>query len=156
MDMKKKLVALGADGASVNSGDKGGVRALLEEDMPWVVYMWCMSHRLELALKSALADTFFESVNKMLLNLYLLFYKSPKKLRELKEIHDLLKDSFEFDDKGHKPLRASGTRWLAHKSAALRKCLDKFSIFMMAVQNIASDKSYPSKEATSDSGIPPR
>ena len=45
-----------------------------------------MSHRLELALKDALQKTVFKEVDKMLLNLYLLYQKAPKKLRQLKEL----------------------------------------------------------------------
>lgn len=74
---------MGADGASVNSGDKQGVRALVQEELSWVVFVWCMAHRLELALKDSLSDTFFKEVDEMLLRIYYLYEKSPKKYREL-------------------------------------------------------------------------
>ena len=70
---------MGADGASVNSGDKQGVQALVQEELSWVVFVWCMAHRLELALKDSLSDTFFKEVDEMLLRIYYLYEKSPKK-----------------------------------------------------------------------------
>ena len=70
---------MGADGASVNSGDKQGVRALVQEELSWVVFVWCMAHRLELALKDSLSGTFFKEVDEMLLRKYYLYEKSPKK-----------------------------------------------------------------------------
>ena len=47
-----------------------------------------------LAIKSALKDTFFAIVDRMLLNPYLLYYKSPKKPREVSKLHDLLREKF--------------------------------------------------------------
>ena len=44
---KEKLVGMGADGASVNLGKKGGVVALLRRD---VIDFHCLPHWLELAL----------------------------------------------------------------------------------------------------------
>ncbi|XP_067017850.1 zinc finger protein 862-like [Acropora muricata] len=47
---KDKLVGMGADGASVNLGKKGGVSALLRQHSPHLVDFHCLPHRLELAL----------------------------------------------------------------------------------------------------------
>lgn len=47
---KEKLVGMGADGASVNLGKKGGVVALLRRDIPHVIDFHCLPYRLELAL----------------------------------------------------------------------------------------------------------
>ena len=48
--------------------------------------MWCLAHRLELAIKDALKGTLFDDVDDMILRLYYLYEKSPKKCRELKDI----------------------------------------------------------------------
>ena len=37
---KSKLIGYGADGASVNRGDKNGVRAKLQEMCPWLIFNW--------------------------------------------------------------------------------------------------------------------
>ena len=61
-----------------------GVRAIMKEEMPWIVFVWCMAHRLELAIQDALKDTFFDEIGDMVLRILYLHQKSPKKLRELK------------------------------------------------------------------------
>lgn len=52
--------------------------------------MWCLGHQLELAVKDALKSTAFDAVDDMLLKLYYLYEKLPKKCREFEEfISDL-------------------------------------------------------------------
>ena len=77
-----KLVGLGIDGASANIA-RSGLKGLVEEKLPWVFWMWCLAHTLELAIKDALTATFFSLIDKKLLQLYLLYKKSPKKCRQL-------------------------------------------------------------------------
>lgn len=139
---KQKLVGLGADGASVNRGGQGGVQAKLRDEMPWIVFVWCMNHRLELSVKDALKKTYFNTVDEMLLRIYYLYEKSPKKLRELKDIHEIVRETFEFEDGGVRPIRACGTRWLAHKTNAISRILDKYGIYITHLENVASDKNY--------------
>ena len=37
--------------------------------------MWCLAHRLELAIKDAMKVSYFDMVDEMLLRLYLLYEK---------------------------------------------------------------------------------
>ena len=30
----------------------------MKEEMPWIAFVWCMAHRLELAIQDALKDAF--------------------------------------------------------------------------------------------------
>ena len=62
-----------------------------------------MSHRLELGIKGALKGTVFDDIDELLLNVYLLYKKSPKKLRELQTIHDSFKEIHEFEVGSVKP-----------------------------------------------------
>ena len=39
------MVGLGADGASINRGDKAIVKSKFRKDMTWLVFGWCMAHR---------------------------------------------------------------------------------------------------------------
>ncbi len=139
-ELYSKLVGFGADGASVNSGDKNGVKALLQEKSPWLIFQWCVAHRLELALKDALQPTFFKQVDQMLTRLHSFYSKSPKKLHELKSLHELLKNTFDFVEGSLKPKRASGTRWISFKLAALRLVLDKFGIYLTHLENLAEQE----------------
>ena len=54
----EKLIGFCADGANVNKGCKTGVVAELNgfSCSPWLVFIWCLSHRLELAIKECLVD----------------------------------------------------------------------------------------------------
>lgn len=50
-EISNKLVGLSCDGASVMTGCKSGVRAILEKDCSSIFTIHCMAHRLELGLK---------------------------------------------------------------------------------------------------------
>ena len=54
--------------------------------MPWIVVFWCFTHRLELALNDALANTCFPAIDELLLPIYYLYKKAPKKCRELDDV----------------------------------------------------------------------
>ena len=77
------LIGGATDGASVNIGQHKGLRAKLIAALPWLFWPWCFSHRLELACKDSFVSPLYESVSDMLLRLYVLYKKSPKKSREL-------------------------------------------------------------------------
>ena len=57
-----KIVFLSSDSASVNSSKDLGLIRLLQEDFPWISFIWCFSHRLELALKDVFKE-FIEPVD---------------------------------------------------------------------------------------------
>ena len=111
-DLDKKLIGFAGDGATVNRGEKEGVIALLKRDHPWIIYVWCVAHRLELALKDALKGTCFDSVDEVLLRLYYLYENSPKKLRQLHDLHNLYRETFEFEEGAIRPKRACGRLYL--------------------------------------------
>lgn len=81
----KKLVGVGTDGASANIA-ASGLKGHMESHLRWIFWMWCMAHRLELAMRDALKSTTFDMIDDLLLRLYYLYDKSPKKCRELEEI----------------------------------------------------------------------
>ena len=47
---------------------------------------WCLAHWLELSLSDSLKNTYFATIDEMLLRLYYIYEKSPKKCRELEDI----------------------------------------------------------------------
>lgn len=51
------LTGLGADGASVMSGEWAGVQALLKQNYPWLIYIHCVAHRLNLVVVKSLKGT---------------------------------------------------------------------------------------------------
>jgi hypothetical protein len=123
-----KLIGLGTDGASANVAARG-LKGLVEEKLPWVYFMWCLAHRLELAVSDALKHTLFNLIDEMLLRLYYIYEKSPKKCRELSDLVGNLRECMQFDSgNGIRPIRSSGSRWVAHKLNAMKRILELLPI----------------------------
>ena len=108
--IKRSFQAINIPEASFEkrTGDKDGVIGLLKSTLPWVIYIWCVAHRLELSLKDALKGTVFDDVDDVLLRLYYLYENSPKKLRQLRDLHRIYDESFEFEEGGVRPKSACG------------------------------------------------
>lgn len=137
-DECKGLVGIGTDRAAVNIAD-GGLKGLVEKELPWVYWSWCFAHRLELAINNAFKGTFFDSIDEMLLRLYYLYEKSLKKLRELEGIVADLKVCFEFDENGVKPVRSCGTRWICHKLNAMKRVISKYGVYIAQLTALCED-----------------
>ena len=137
---RTKLVGVGTDGASANVA-AGGLKGLVEEELPWVYWMWCLAHRLELAVHDALKDTAFSLADDMLLRLYYLYEKSPKKCRELDDIIQDLYEFNQFDSFGVRPVRSSGSRWISHKLSAMKRVLSKFGAYTNHLATLSQDSS---------------
>ena len=88
-----KLVGFGSDGASVNRGDKEGIKTIIQWENEWLTFGWCVAHWLKLTIKDALKGTPLDDTDKLLLRLYYLYKKSPKKLRQLKQLSILYEES---------------------------------------------------------------
>lgn len=131
-------MGIGTDGASANIGGSA-LKGLVESHIPWIFWMWCMAHRLELAVRDALKSTAFDVVDDLLLKLYCVYEKSPKKCRELEDSD--LKECFSFDDGGLKPVRASGSRWVAHKLNAMNRVVSKFGAYTCHLASLSEDSS---------------
>ena len=43
----KKLVGIATDGAAAKIAS-AGLQGLVEDKIPWIFWMWCLAHRLEL------------------------------------------------------------------------------------------------------------
>ena len=135
-----------SDGASVNRGDKNSVKTSLREHSPWLVFIWCIAHRLKLAIENGLQGTIFDTIDEMILRLFYLYQKAPKKLHQLHELHEMFKGAMDFLSDSYKPKKASGTRWISHKLGAIKTCLDKWGIYIQHLESIAEDKSYKLKD----------
>jgi hypothetical protein len=70
---KDKLIATGSDGASVTIGKNKSVTALLKRDVPHLIKMHCVNHRLELGALDAIKDRdaeMFADIKSLLLRLH--------------------------------------------------------------------------------------
>ena len=81
--------------------------------MEWIEFVRCMSHRLDLTLKDALKDP-VKVVDTALKNLFYIYQKSYKKLREVRELLSVIKEGVEFENEQIKPHKTGGTRWVDH------------------------------------------
>ena len=131
---ENRLIGFGCDGTNANIGECGGIKRHLKEAVPWAVVIWCLAHRLELSLKDALKSSFFTAIDELLLQVYYMYENSPKKCRQLEVVVEELKACLEPSELptsgGTRPLRACGTRFIAHKVAALGRLIDRFGTYL--------------------------
>ncbi len=87
--IKQHLYGLGADGTAVNTGQRNGIMAKLREytDHEKTIAVWCLAHKVELAVKHAFEEfQFYENFDATMNNLYYFFHcKSSKRISALKE-----------------------------------------------------------------------
>ena len=77
----------------------------------------------------------------MLLRLFYLYQKSPKKSQELTCIVDDLKEVFSLPIGGALPVRCHGTRWISHKRKALQRVIDRFGAYIAHLSSLCQDSS---------------
>ena len=82
----------------------------------------------------------------MFLQLHLLHRQAPKRLRQLKELHDIYKERLEFEEGGVKPKKANGSRWISHNLAALKLCKNKWELYIKYLEKMIEDQTIPSKD----------
>ena len=143
---KPILVGGGTDGASVNVSGQNGMKGKMQRQLPWIFWAWCYAHRLELACKDAFCSQLFKDLSEMLLRLYYLYSKSPKKCRELADIVEDLKEIFEFPKGGNVPVRSQGSRWITHKRKALQRVVDRYGAYMNHLLTLVEDSSVKSDD----------
>ena len=140
------VVGCGTDGATVNVSDQNGMRGKLQAALPWLYWAWCYAHRLELAYKDAFSSRLFHDIDDMLLRLYYLYEKSPKKCRELSELINDLKEVYELPEGGSVPVRSHGSRWITHRRKALQRVVDRYGAYHSHLSTLAEDPSVKSAD----------
>ena len=93
-------------------GRSQGVAALLKVDVPHMVEIHCVAHRLELGILDAMKNE--KQLKETLQGLYKHYHYSTKVLRELREVAEALELTV------LKPVNVMGTRWVSHLSRALK------------------------------------
>ena len=118
----QKIVAYCCYGASVNTGQTGGVIALLRKEI-WsgIVLVKCLVHRLELSFKDGMKGVkVYEKFICLLSGLYNFYHVSPLQRSNLKNA---------FKTVGRNPVmpqRVGGTRWIGHTTNAIEKLWQAF------------------------------
>ena len=80
------IVGLNADGANVSMGPLNGLGKIVKDSAPWLQLVHCFNHLIKLALKDTFDTLPFGDIDNMLMKLYYLYEKSPKRYRGLKEL----------------------------------------------------------------------
>lgn len=147
VDGQAILVGGGTDGAAVNISEQNGVKGTMQRALPWLFWAWCYAHHLELACKDSLSSQLFKDLTDMLLRLYYLYEKSPKKTRELLDIISDLKQVFDLPySGGYLPIRSQGSRWITHKRKALQRVIDRYGAYLLHLNTLAEDRSIKSDD----------
>ena len=141
------LVGGCTDGASVNIGVHTGMKSKLQSIFSWLFWGWCFSHRLELACKDSFTSSLFKEISEMLLRLYYLYKKSPKKSHELEGIVEDLSGIYTFPGGGNLPVRCQGTRWISHKRRALQRVVNRYGVYIIHLTTLARETSSSSDRA---------
>ena len=128
-----------SDGTAVNSGLRAGVISFLQHRYgTYIKFFWCLSHRIELALKNALKND-MQEVDTAMRDLYYIYQNSGKRLRELRSLYEILKDVYSFENGEVKPSKSTGTRWIDHKLRAMKAFVDKRGLYLSHLQNVIAD-----------------
>ena len=127
-----KVVGFAADGASVNTGDKGGVIALMRQNLgPDIVMVKCLVHRLELAYKEAMKKSkLYSKLMSLMSGLYAFYHTSPLQRSNLKQAAEATKCPFAV------PLRVGGTRWVSHTLLALTQLWKAYPALEMHLSQV--------------------
>ena len=132
-----------SDGTAVNSGIRAGVIAMLQQKLGrHIKFFWCLSHRLELAIKEAIQNE-MKDVETAMRDLYYIYQNSGKRLRE-----HILKDVYSFENGQVKPSKASGTPWIDRQLRAMKAFVDKWGLYLAHIQNVIADTSKANDKAT--------
>ena len=82
----------------------------------------------------------------MLLRLYYLYAKSPKKSRELFDIVEDLKEVRELSAGGKVPVRSQCSRWICYKRKALQHVVDRYGAYLNHLSTLVEDHSINSSD----------
>ena len=130
------MVCANFDGASVNMGEYEGVGAKLKRDfsMEWLIVMWCVAHKIELAMldavKSNSAITQFEEHFKSVLGFYDKLH--VKNRREAKSLAEILDEMYV-----HLP-PIKEQRWVASKVRANQAMRKDYHILVSHLTTVAA------------------
>lgn len=131
----KLLVSVTADGASVNTGVYNGLLTQMKNDnRPWLLTTHCISHRVELAVKTSMGAS-FQEIKDCMTTLYYLFKRSGKFKRHFVATANAL-DVHHFNFP-----KVHGTRFVNHVRGGLNHLLNNWVVLAQAIENsLASTK----------------
>lgn len=85
-----------------------------------------------------------DDIHEVLTFLFYLNKKTSKKLSELGQLLEVLKDVYSFENDQVRPSKASGTRWIAHIMRSMTAFIQKFEVYLQHLVNVVA---YTSKQS---------
>ena len=82
-------------------------------------------------------------IHEVLNFLFYLSIKLSKKLRELRQLHAVLKDVYSFENDQVKLSKAPATGWVAYIMRSMATFVDKFGVYLQHLLNVVADTSKP-------------
>ena len=133
-----KLLGCTSDGASVNTGEEGGLLTLLERDGPreWLTRIHCVNHRIELAVKDSLLQTSFNDVEKLYMGIFNLLKNSGAIKSDVKQSAEAL------DISGFTVTKITGTIFVSHRRRAFERFLNMWPALIQAFQNTLATRKH--------------
>ncbi|KAJ8932884.1 hypothetical protein NQ314_014365 [Rhamnusium bicolor] len=126
------MIGLVADNASVMQGNKKGVQARFQQEIPRLFILGCVCHSLALC-SSAACKKLPQSVESLAKDIISYFSHSSKRLEELKECPVFA------EIKPHKLLKLSQTRWFSLQ-AVVNRILEQWSALILFFTNESYNK----------------
>lgn len=146
--VKERIIGCTFDGASVNQGAKGGVVTKLREMIPHVlVSIWCVPHKLELAVLDArkskgVVANLIQTVEKAVESVFKFYHGSAKRRRDVNSIAEVLEeDSVYFS-------APQGTRWMASRKRAYRAVATHLNSVIMHLEEVSNKTSDEGSKCT--------
>ena len=130
---KERIVGVGSDGASANRRLFALKKAAAGDRL---AFSWCLSHKLQLALRDAFKDISLESsTQNQLQEEFYLFKKATLKWRLFKRYAEIVGQT------AYRYKRPDGTRWVSHQLTAIDDHLRNLPV-MLAFSNERVDTPY--------------
>lgn len=146
--LKKNLICIACDGASVMLGSKSGVGLSIQKVIPEVIVWHCANHRLELAVDDAVNEVHGLNPFKIFIDsLYALYHPSPKNQAELKAI------AVELECQLSKVGRVLDTRWAASSLRSLQAVWRSFATLAAHFERSSTCGTKTSKERSKFKGL---
>ena len=115
------------------SGKRDGVQAKISRQQPGCVYLWCISHRLELAVLDAVKhDDYLSEFEDIINNIFSMYYLSPKLRQGFKVLREPL-DEITKEFGGLKQVR-----WLASRFRAISLLANYYKVPCFHLQNVSN------------------
>ena len=133
-EWRMKTVGMSTDGAAVMVGVRSGVVTRIKADVPHLLSVHCVAHRLELGIKDTINQVaYLKKVDGLLSSIYKFYSNSPLNWYNLKET------GAAFNIKVLKPANVTGTRWIPHYERAAKAIKQNWPCLLAHLDSVSAN-----------------